>query len=231
MFKHTSSGPLIAALLFLGSVRAEIPFEDRDPPGDIPESALTAYHEGRAALKLLQTTAKNFYANADKSKSSFEKALKQSTAFSRTATPKARQRFQELAKYNLAIAYQMTMEFKKAERVIKGVLRVRPKHYHAMVELGDIYAWQKDYTNALVWYDKAHYRVHQIEYYDRKNVLLKTFTATKYERYLDRYWRAHFLHMKNHRNGKSTDVMRGRFTFGNGLSERDFERNSLARAR
>lgn len=87
------------------------------------------------------------------------------------------------------------------------------------------------YARQLVWYDKEHYRLQQVEYYNRKNTLIKTLTATMYEQYNDKYWRAQVLQMENHQSGKSTEVKRGAFKFGNGLSERDFDPNSLARAR
>ncbi len=137
-----------------GTAFAEIPFEDSEPPTEIPENILKSYREGRTALKQLRTTAKNFYTNADKAKTSFEAAVKASR-FGAGVPPQARKRFQELAKYNLGIAYQMTMEFKKAEQTLRSLVLPSPKHYQAMVELGDVYAWQKDYRNALVWYDKA----------------------------------------------------------------------------
>ena len=87
------------------------------------------------------------------------------------------------------------------------------------------------YTRQVVWYDKEHYRVQKVDYYDRKDALLKTLAAGDYRQYKDRYWRAHDLFMENHQTGKSTRIIWSDLSFGNGLSERDFDRNSLARAR
>ena len=87
------------------------------------------------------------------------------------------------------------------------------------------------YTRQIVWYDKEHYRVQKAEYYDRKDSLLKTLTVSDYREYLDQYWRAHELYMENHQTGKSTLLIWNEYAFDNGFSERDFDRNSLARVR
>lgn len=87
------------------------------------------------------------------------------------------------------------------------------------------------YTRQIVWIDKAEYRVHRIEYYDRKESRLKTLLMSDYRQYLDKYWRAHKLAMVNHQSGKSTDLLWNDFAFGTGLRDRDFNRNSLKRIR
>ena len=87
------------------------------------------------------------------------------------------------------------------------------------------------YTKEVVWYDQEHYRVQKAEYYDRKASLLKTLTLKDYRLYLDNYWRAHDLFMENHQTGKSTRLVWINLSFGNGLSARDIDRNSLARVR
>lgn len=87
------------------------------------------------------------------------------------------------------------------------------------------------YIRQTVWMDKTEYRVLKIDYYDRKNSLLKTFTASKYQKYLDRYWRAHQMDMVNHQNGKSTQLLWSNFKFKIGLKDKDFNKNSLKRAR
>ncbi len=87
------------------------------------------------------------------------------------------------------------------------------------------------YTRQIVWIDKAEYRVLKIDYYDRKEAHLKTLTLSGYRRYLDQYWRAHKLAMINHQSGKSTDLLWKDFNFQKGLKSRDFNKNSLKRAR
>lgn len=87
------------------------------------------------------------------------------------------------------------------------------------------------YTKQHAWIDKEHYRVLRVDYFDRKGALLKTLTASDYHQYLEKYWRAHRMDMQNHLNGKNTTLLFSDYEFQNGLSERDFDRNSLKRIR
>jgi len=87
------------------------------------------------------------------------------------------------------------------------------------------------YTRQIVWIDKQRYIPLKVQYYDRKNDLLKTLTFNDYKQYLDKYWRAHEQVMDNHQNGKITLLSWNEYRFRNGLTERDFERNSLKRVR
>ena len=87
------------------------------------------------------------------------------------------------------------------------------------------------YTRQVVWIDKQEYRPHKIVYYDRKNAKLKTLTLSDYQQYLDKYWRAHTMFMENHQTGKSTQLTWSDYEFQTGLTERDFDRNSLKRIR
>ncbi len=87
------------------------------------------------------------------------------------------------------------------------------------------------YTRRVVWIDQAEYRVQRAEFYDRKNSLLKTLTYTGYKPYLDKYWRPDQMDMLNHQTGKSTELLWQNYTFGNGLNDADFNKNSLKRAR
>jgi outer membrane lipoprotein-sorting protein len=87
------------------------------------------------------------------------------------------------------------------------------------------------YTRQIIWMDKEHYKERKIEFYDRKNTLLKTLLFTDYHQYLDRFWRAHQMDMENHQTGKSTRLIQSNFEYNTGLSDRDFDKNSLKRAR
>ncbi len=87
------------------------------------------------------------------------------------------------------------------------------------------------YTRQVVWIDKQRYIPLKIEYYDRKNDLLKTLAFNDYKQYLNKYWRASEQMMVNHQNGKSTQLIWSNYQFQTGLSKRDFEKNSLKRAR
>ncbi|MEL7450481.1 MAG: outer membrane lipoprotein-sorting protein [Pseudomonadota bacterium] len=92
-------------------------------------------------------------------------------------------------------------------------------------------AKKSGYTREVVWIDKDEYRARQVEYYDRKESRLKTLKLSNYEQYLDKYWRALRMDMENHQTGKSTTLEFDDYVFGNGLTDKDFNRNSLAKAR
>jgi len=87
------------------------------------------------------------------------------------------------------------------------------------------------YTRQVVWGDYAMYHPLKVEFYDRKNAPLKTLTFHGYRQYLDRYWRADRLEMVNHQSGKSTELRFSDYRFRTGLTDRDFDQNSLKRAR
>lgn len=87
------------------------------------------------------------------------------------------------------------------------------------------------YTRQIVRIDKVHYRVLKVDFYDRKDVLLKTLTFHQYRQYLNRYWRADEMRMINHQTGKSTILKWHQYKFANGLDDGDFNKNSLKRAR
>jgi outer membrane lipoprotein-sorting protein len=87
------------------------------------------------------------------------------------------------------------------------------------------------YTRQVVWIDKPEYRPQKIVFYDRKNAKLKTLTYSGYQQYLGKYWRADEMFMENHQTGKTTRLIWQDYQFQTGLSERNFDRNSLKRAR
>ena len=87
------------------------------------------------------------------------------------------------------------------------------------------------YTRLISWIDKAEYRNWKVEFYDRKRSHLKTLTIKDYKKYEGQYWRADEMNMVNHQNGKSTRLRWERYEFRTGLTDRDFNKNSLKRAR
>ena len=87
------------------------------------------------------------------------------------------------------------------------------------------------YTRSISWIDKEHYRVHKIDFYDRRNTLLKTLSIKDYKLYKDKFWRASFQNMQNHKSGKSTDIILKNIEFDVGLTDKDFNENRLQRAR
>jgi len=87
------------------------------------------------------------------------------------------------------------------------------------------------YTRQVVWLDKAEYRIYKIDFYDRKNSLLKTQTNKGYKQYLDQYWQPAEMFMKNHQTGKSTLLTWSEYKFRTGLKDKNFNKNSLKRSR
>jgi len=87
------------------------------------------------------------------------------------------------------------------------------------------------YTRQVAWINKQEYRAEKIDFYDRKNTLLKTLTYTGYQQYLQKFWRADVMHMVNHQTGKSTTLTWSDYKFKTGLTDKNFSRNSLKRAK
>tara|TARA_R110002072_G_scaffold187014_2_gene343825 strand:+ start:9190 stop:10026 length:837 start_codon:yes stop_codon:yes gene_type:complete len=87
------------------------------------------------------------------------------------------------------------------------------------------------YTKQIAWLDKEDYRLQRVDYYDRKNTLLKTMLAADYQQYLDQYWRAQELRMTNHQTGKSTTLKYQNFQFRTGLKDSNFNPGALSRIR
>lgn len=87
------------------------------------------------------------------------------------------------------------------------------------------------YTRQIVWYNPSKgYRLEKIEFYDRKNALLKTLTYDDYKQYLGKHWRASKMTMTNHQSGKSTELLFNDYQFDAGLTDADFTQNSLRRS-
>ncbi len=87
------------------------------------------------------------------------------------------------------------------------------------------------YTRQHVWLDKQAYRMIKVDFYDRKNELMKTLQASDYQQYLDHYWRPGKMEMVNHLNGKSTTLEWSDYRFKTGLQDRDFRSQTLKRVR
>ncbi|MCE0556520.1 outer membrane lipoprotein-sorting protein [Motilimonas sp. E26] len=96
------------------------------------------------------------------------------------------------------------------------------------------------YSKLITWIDQQHYRVLKTEYYDRKSALLKTLTFSDYQAYEvkqetgdenKRFWRANLLAIENHQTGKSTKLNFSEYRFDTGLTEADFNKSKLKRAR
>ncbi len=87
------------------------------------------------------------------------------------------------------------------------------------------------YKRNIVWINKDNYRVERIEFYDRKDALLKTLNYMDYNQYLGKYWRASTMKVVNHQNGKETELKFTDYKFGIELTDEDFSQNALKRAK
>jgi hypothetical protein len=87
------------------------------------------------------------------------------------------------------------------------------------------------YTRQLNWIDVDEYRSWKTEFYDRKNSLLKTLTVAGYKQYLNKYWRATGMKMVNHQTKKITELVWDDYQFRTGLTNSDFNKNTLKRVK
>ena len=87
------------------------------------------------------------------------------------------------------------------------------------------------YTRRIATYNKDKgYRIEKVEFYDRKNALLKTLTYSDYKLYKDKFWRALTLNMVNHQSNKETLLKFSEYNFGADLTDDDFSQVALQRA-
>lgn len=85
------------------------------------------------------------------------------------------------------------------------------------------------YTKQVVFVDTKEWRVHKIDFYDRKGELLKTLKNLEYKKFSNNKWRPMLMQMKNHQTGKSTSLVWNSIKFGQKISERDFNKSALKR--
>ncbi len=87
------------------------------------------------------------------------------------------------------------------------------------------------YTRQLAWVDQTDHQLRKVEFYDRRNALLKTLILKDYRLYQGQFWRSHRLEMVNHQTNKSTDLIYGEYQFSVGLNQNDFVKGRLSRLR
>jgi len=110
-----------------------------------------------------------------------------------------------------------------------GLSKVNEEEYY----LVERYPLDKNsgYKRQQVWFNKTNYRIEKIDFYDRKDVLIKTLTSTGYKLYGGKFWRPDQMTMHNHHTGKQTITRFSSYQFGIGLSKADFTQNSLENAK
>lgn len=87
------------------------------------------------------------------------------------------------------------------------------------------------YTRQIAWLDQRVYQIRRLDFYDRKDTLLKTLEFDDYREYAGGIWRAHRLSMRNHQTEKSTDLIYSDYRFNTGLTDNDFVKGMLKRVK
>jgi len=87
------------------------------------------------------------------------------------------------------------------------------------------------YSRQVVWYNKSNNTVAKIDYYNLGATLLKTLTATGYQKFNDRFWRPSMIAMVNHLTGKETILTWRAQRFSSGLSLNEFTVDAMSRIR
>lgn len=83
------------------------------------------------------------------------------------------------------------------------------------------------YSRRISWIDQRDYYALKVDYFDRKNVLLKTLTFEGYRQYQGKFWRPDVMQMVNRQNERSTRIIWDSYLFQSGLKESDFSQRSL----
>lgn len=87
------------------------------------------------------------------------------------------------------------------------------------------------YTRQVSWVDQTHFQIRKVEFYDRRNSLLKILELKDYRQYDNGIWRTHLMSMKNVQTRKETDLVYSDYEFSVGLDENDFVKGRLSRLR
>lgn len=87
------------------------------------------------------------------------------------------------------------------------------------------------YTRLVNYIDKEKMVGLKVEYYDRKNKLLKILTLNDYVHHNGEHWRPGRMEMVNEQTGKSTILEFADYAFNTGLSDKDFSSNALKKLR
>ncbi|MBD3841707.1 MAG: outer membrane lipoprotein-sorting protein [Campylobacterales bacterium] len=84
------------------------------------------------------------------------------------------------------------------------------------------------YSKQIIWVEKENFLVQKVEYYDRKNELLKVAVFGEYKK-LDEVWRIGKIHMKNLQNKKETVLLWSEDKVKADLNQNDFRQSVLSR--
>ena len=87
------------------------------------------------------------------------------------------------------------------------------------------------YKSQQVWYGKEALRILKIEYYDRKNSLLKTQRNKDFKLFEQQYWYPMTISMVNHQTQQSTELIYNQFKLNQQLDDKLFHPAQLKRNR
>ena len=86
------------------------------------------------------------------------------------------------------------------------------------------------YTRQIAWVDQKIHQIRKVEFYNRRDDLLKTLNMNEFKNY-NGIWRSHRLEMVNHLTNKKTDLLYGEYRFGVGYTDKDFVKSRLSHIR
>ncbi len=84
------------------------------------------------------------------------------------------------------------------------------------------------YARQVAWVDQEIFQIRRVDFFDRRDDLLKTLLLEDYRDY-DGVWRSHQFLMTNHKTGKSTDLIYDGYKMKTGLDGNDFVKGVLKR--
>lgn len=86
------------------------------------------------------------------------------------------------------------------------------------------------YTRQISWLQQEPLRTLRVDYYDRKNTLLKTLIFSDYALHEEKYWRAETMLMTNQQTGKATEIKLSAVKYNDpDIKVSDFSVNALKR--
>lgn len=87
------------------------------------------------------------------------------------------------------------------------------------------------YSRQRVWVEKDRYLALKIDFYSKRNQLIKTLKSGHFRKYIGKYWFAHEMLMTNHISGKSSVLNWKNFSFRQPVRATDFTAGGLKRIR
>lgn len=85
------------------------------------------------------------------------------------------------------------------------------------------------YSRLIAWIDTTHYQQRKVDYYDRKNSLLKTLKNKDYKLYEEKYWRPSQREIFNHQNKYQSILIAVEYNFDVTLDDELFSQRGLKR--